>query len=161
MYELLDSRFGEETKAFYDKGSKIFYNQIIESARVPFTDLESEKQLVEKLENWAKIATSTFNSSKADQFFSGVYSNRARQINASQIDQFNEKIFEYTEYLYLKAVKLDPNNKDLSYSFGVFYYNSAVKLGSLNETNISSEQRELNKVRIKALTDKAVPLLQY
>lgn len=159
LYELLKTRFQNETNLFGNNNAALFVNQIIQLYDEPFKSIEDEEKRLEKLINYALIVSN--NSAKYDfpTLTSNIYRLRIIHAEKELNLRHSEALFDYIEKLYLSAVKIDPNNPELKYNFGVFYYNEVVYLTKETHTELNERELKIKEEKIKHLREKSTQFL--
>ncbi|MFD1552536.1 hypothetical protein DNU06_17200 [Putridiphycobacter roseus] len=159
LYELLNDRFQTETNAFSNNYAALFINEIILNYDQPFMSIKSEEQLIEKLANYASLASKNISKYSFEELMTNTYQHRITVIEKVLNLKHSYELFDFIEKLYLSGLKIDPNNTALKYNLGIFYYNEVTFLSNEVNEELNENELKIKEERITQFSGKAKQLL--
>jgi len=120
LYDLLENRFEKQTTSFSESKAIMNYNKAISLCQHEFVDIDSEHELVNQMEIFAKRATAdNLLDKNYKDFMNKLYIVRADKANRKHSANRNKALFDFTESLYLKAWELKPDSYESNINFGL------------------------------------------
>ena len=160
LYGILDNQFKSETNSFLYHNALLYYNKIAQNIGLQFINIEKEEALLSKLNIWTKLATECgCLEYDYNELIVKIYRKRIAEANEALIVNYSNNLFDFIERKYLDALTVAPEDNELKYSFGVFYYNTAAELSSKSTEGLSAEDMKIREDKIKQLRKKAIPLM--
>jgi hypothetical protein len=159
LYGLLQNRFPNESTIF-DSQSNLKYNRVIDLFSLDFTDIKTEKKVIAEIEALLKeVESAKYMDIKYNDIVVGGYNTRALKVFDKFMIEQSDSLSDFIETIYTKALSINPEDYRTNYNFGIFYYNQAVRMIDLLQTNLSEEETKKELSKIEKLFIKAKPYL--